>query len=73
MMILEGLLELHQFRIGIISGDSASPMFSCFDSTTHDYNVPVTDIIMRCKGSHFTLLQPLGDDGGGGGSVVSLL
>ncbi len=61
-------IELRPYRICIISGAEHAPMFSCFSGGTGARQ----DVIMRCSGSHFTLLQPLGDSGGGG-TVVSKL
>ena len=61
-----------KYRLCIISGPDDSPMFSTFSSSSQCANpFGVQDIIMRCHHSHFTLLKPLGDDGVGGGTIVS--
>ncbi len=62
--------ELVKYRLCIISGDQQNPIFSSFCSARVCEGTR-QDVIMRCKGSHFTLLQPHGGDSRLGGEMVS--
>ena len=52
------LKEFDQFRICFISGPLTNPIFCCFESNIKNKN-ELIDIIIRCDGSHFTLLKPV--------------
>jgi hypothetical protein len=49
------LEELSQFRVSVVSGDLKSPIFSVF---CKEKSAPCTEVLIRCSGSHFTLLRP---------------
>lgn len=50
-------IEFARFRICLISGPTAKPIFSIFHlKTTKEEDLE--DIYIRCDGSHFTLLRP---------------
>jgi hypothetical protein len=49
--------ELNPFRICFISGALTNPIFSVF--CAEDDGKEKTEIIIRCDGSHFTLLKPI--------------
>ena len=54
-------LEFTQFRILIISGSMSSPMFSSFQSDQINTQLDITEVIIHCHNSHFTLLKPIGE------------
>jgi hypothetical protein len=49
------LEELAPFRVTVVSGDLKSPIFSVF---CKNKSSPCAEILIRCSGSHFTLLRP---------------
>jgi len=57
------LRELAPFRICFVSGPIVNPFFSVFSAPHSALNnsskEALTEIIIRCDGSHFTLLKPL--------------
>ena len=48
-------------------------MFSYFVCGELDEREPVTDVIIRCETSHFTLLKPLGGGGDSGTSFMQMI
>jgi hypothetical protein len=54
-------VEFKQIRICVISGRQDQPMFSYFVCGDLDEREAVTDVILRCEMSHFTLLKPVGE------------
>lgn len=53
--------EFSKYRICFISGSLTKPIFTCFtpvSSNDRDSLEELTEIILYCNGSHFTLLRP---------------
>eukprot|EP01038_Epipyxis_sp_PR26KG_P016430 gene16430-22402_t len=67
-MIILWLKEFNNYRICLISGPLNRPIFSCFtpifpNNSNSTNKLPLTDVIIRCSGTHFTLLKPFENDG----------
>ena len=65
-------VELQSTRVCVVSGPISRPTFSCFVLPHCTSPESLTDIILRCVGSHFTILRPTAE-APGTMKVLSLL
>lgn len=54
--------EFVSFRLCVISGNPAQPLFSCF-SARDAAESTLSDVLIYCDGQHFTLLRPIIPEG----------
>lgn len=50
--------EFNNTRICVVSGPLSAPIFSCFVPPNCTSTETLNDVILRCDGSHFTILRP---------------
>lgn len=66
--------EFDRYVVCLVSGPLSAPILSCFAPAGRDKDSldGLVEVIIRCDGSHFTLLKPLDNNNGSGGFKVCM-